>query len=114
MEADGKIMGARRKEALGMDRLMRLFLRSNNLTARLNTQRVFDAWDEVSGVRDYTLNKFYRDGRLFVTVSSSMVRSHLEFQKQSIVEAINDFLGKDSLFDSEYPLVGFVRELIIK
>lgn len=114
MDTDGKIMGARRQQALGMDKLMRLFLRSNNLTARLNTQRVFDAWDEVSGVRDYTLNKFYRDGKLFVTVSSSMVRSHLEFQKPSIVEAINDFLRKDSLFDSEYSLVGFVEELIIR
>ena len=44
-----KIKGVPRKEAVGMDILMKLFIRQNGLSARLNTQRVFDAWDAVSG-----------------------------------------------------------------
>jgi len=109
-----KIKGTPRKEALGMDQMMRMFIRSNGLTASLNTQRVFDAWDAVSGVKDYTLRRFFRDGKLYVTVSSSMIRSHLEFQKESMVKAMNEHLEKDSLFDGNYQKVGFVKELILK
>lgn len=109
-----KIKGVPRKEAIGMDILMKLFLRQNGLSARLNTQRVFDAWDAISGASRYTLNRFYRDGRLFVTVSSSMLRSHLELQRRQLVEALNEHLRNDSMFDQECKLVGFVKELIIK
>ena len=114
MEEFRKIKGTPRKEAVGMDAMMKLFLHHYNLSPRLNTQRVFDAWDAVSGLKDLTLNKFYRDGKLFVSVSSSMVRSHVEFQKADMVRAINEHLREDSLFDKECTLVGYVKELIIK
>ena len=69
-----KIKGIPRKEALPMGTLVPMFVRARGLSAELNTQRVFAAWDEVSGIKDFTLRKFYRDGKLFVTISSSMVR----------------------------------------
>ena len=95
----GKIKGVPRNEALGMGQMVPLFVRARGLSAGLNTMRVFSAWDEVSGVKDFTLRKFYRDGKLFVTLSSSMVRTHIELQKDSILQAVNSFLEKDSLFD---------------
>ena len=93
----GKIKGVPRKEALGMDQMVPLFVR-----------------DEVSGVKDFTLRKFYRDGKLFVTLSSSMVRTHIELQKDSILQAVNSFLEKDSLFDKSCSKVGLVKEIILK
>ena len=110
----GKIKGVPRKEALGMDQMVPLFVRSGGLSAGLNTMRVFSAWDEVSGVKDFTLRKFYRDGKLFVTLSSSMVRTHIELQKDSILQAVNSFLEKDSLFDKSCSKVGLVKEIILK
>lgn len=109
-----KIKGIPRKEALPMGTLVPMFLRARGLSVELNTQRVFAAWDEVSGIKDFTLRKFYRDGKLYVTISSSMVRSHLEFQKDSILVAINEFLGKDTLFDKTCSKVGLVKEIILK
>ena len=109
-----KIKGVPRKEALGMDQIVPQYIRAMKLSAGLNTQRVFAAWDEVSGVKDYTLRKYYRDGKLHVTLSSSMVRSHLEFQKDAILLAVNDFLRKDGLFVKDYDKVGFVKEIILK
>lgn len=97
-----------------MEQLIPLFIRSLKLSAGLNTQRVFAAWDAVSGVSAYTLRKFYRDGKLYVTISSSMVRSHLEFQKPALVQAMNAFLEKDDLFVKDYDKVGYVKELILK
>ena len=54
------------------------------------------------------------DGKLYVTISSSMIRSHLEFQKPSLIQAMNRFLEKDELFVKDYDKVGFVKELILK
>ena len=109
-----KIKGTPRKEALGMDQLVPMFVRAMKLDAGLNTQRVFLAWDEISGVRDFTLRRFYRDGKLYVTLSSSMVRTHLEFQKEALLRAVNEFLEKDDLFVKDGGKVGFVKEIILK
>ncbi len=109
-----KIKGTPRKEALGMDQLIPLYIRALKLSAGLNTQRVFAAWDAVSGLSGQTLRKFYRDGKLYVTISSSMLRNHLEFQKPALIQAINRFLEEDELFVKDYEKVGFVKELILK
>ena len=109
-----KIKGIPRKEALGMDEIVPMYIRAMKLSAGLNTQRVFAAWDEVSGVKDYTLRRFYRDGKLYITLSSSMVRSHLEFQKDAVLLALNAVLEKDRLFVKDNDKVGFVKEIILK
>lgn len=109
-----KIKGTPRKEALGMDQIVPMYIRAMKLSAGLNTQRVFAAWDAVSGVKDFTLRKFYRDGKLYVTLSSSMVRTHVELQKDSILQAVNSFLEKDGLFDKTCSKVGLVKEIILK
>lgn len=109
-----KIKGTPRKEAIPMGDLIPLFVRSRGLSPGLNTQRIFAAWDEVSGVKDFTLRRFFRDGKLFVTLSSSMVRSHVEFQKDSILSSLNAFLEKDPLFDKTCQRVGMVKEIILK
>ena len=97
-----------------MEQLIPLYIRALRLSAGLNTQRVFEAWDAVSGVSGLTLRKFYRDGKLYVTLSSSMLRSHLEFQKPALIQAMNNYLANDDLFVKDYEKVGYVKELILK
>mgnify|MGYP002626470058 CR=1 FL=1 len=97
-----------------MDQMVPMFVRAFKLTAGLNTQRVFAAWDEVSGAKDFTLGKFYRAGKLHITLSSSMVRNHLEFQKDAILQAINSILKNDKLFSQDCEKVGFVKEIILR
>ena len=46
--------------------------------------------------------------------SINIVRSHLEFQKDSILVAVNEFLEKDTLFDKTCSKVGLVKEIILK
>ena len=97
-----------------MDEMVPMFIRAFRLDTGLNTQRVFAAWDAVSGAKDFTLRRFFRDGKLFITLSSSMVRTHLGFQKQAILQAMNSFLEKDKLFSPDNPKAGFVKEIILK
>ena len=103
-----------RKTAISVEKALKAYLRQAHLTPGLNTQRVFAAWDEASGAGSVTVRKFFRDGKLYITVGSSVIRSQLLFQKQGLIEKMNDILSRDMLFDREDTTVGFVKELILK
>ena len=103
-----------RKEAVGMDQIVSQYIKSMKLAAGLNTQRVFAAWDACSGAGAFTLKRFFRDGKLYITLSSSVVRSQLYFQRDLLIEKMNAFLSQVELFTSDNKTVGFIRELILK
>lgn len=103
-----------RKKPLSMEEVVSMYIKSMKLSSGLNTQRIFAAWDEASGAAPFTLKKFFRDGRLYITLSSSVIRNQLSFQKDSILEKINEILSKDELFTKDDERVSFVNELILK
>ena len=102
-----------RKEAVGMDQVLQEFIRSMKLTSGLNTQRVFAAWDACSGAAPYTLKRFYRGGKLYITLSSSVIRNQLYFQTEALVEKMNAFLAEDTLYTTEEGSAP-IQQLILK
>jgi len=106
--------GLHRKQAVGMPELIDMYIRSMKIEAGLNTQRVFAAWDEASGASASTIRKFYRGGTLYVTLSSSMVRSGLDIRKEVIRLKMNDLLSKDELFVKDYEKVSYVQNIVLK
>ena len=103
-----------RKEAVSMEDVVERFIKSMKLAAGLNTQRVFAAWDACSGAGPYTLKRFYRGGKLYITLTSSVIRNQLSFQKDALVEKMNAFLSQDALFTDDNRTVGYIQELILK
>lgn len=103
-----------RKEAVGMDKIVSEYIKSMKIAAGLNTQRVFAAWDACSGAGPFTLRRFYRGGKLYITLNSSVLRSQLVLQKQQLIEKMNAFLQQDALFTPDNKTVGFIQELILK
>ena len=103
-----------RKEAVSMDLVVKEYIKSMRLAAGLNTQRVFAAWDACSGAGEFTLKRFYRDGKLYITLNSSVIRNQLHFQKAELVEKMNRFLSQDTLFTEDNRTVGYIQELILK
>lgn len=97
-----------------MDEVVKQYIKSMKLAAGLNTQRIFAAWDACSGAGEFTLKRFFRDGKLYITLSSSVVRNQLHFQKEDLVEKMNRFLSEDNLFTEDNRTVGYIRELILK
>ena len=93
---------------------MTAYLKASGLVAGMNTHRIFAAWDEASGAACHTLKRFFRNGRLTVTVNSSVVCSQLQFQKQALIDRMNLILEKDAMFIKDDATVGFVKELVIK
>ena len=103
-----------RKEAMGMDQLVRQYIKSMKPAAGLNTQRIFAAWDACSGAGPFTLRRYFRGGRLYITLNSSVIRSQLYFQRKELVDKMNEYLSKDELFTEDNLTVNFIQELILK
>ena len=103
-----------RKEAVSMEQVVDQFIKQMKLAAGLNTQRIFAAWDACSGAGPFTLKRFYRGGKLYITLSSSVIRNQLSFQREALIEKMNAFLAEDTLFTADNRTVGFVQELILK
>lgn len=103
-----------RKEAVGMDKVVQEFIKSMKLAAGLNTQRIYAAWDACSGAGPYTLKRFFRGGKLYITLSSSVIRNQLYFQRAVLIEKMNAYLSQDSLFTADNKSVGFITDLILR
>lgn len=103
-----------RKTAVSLSEAIQEYLKAAKLSAGLNTQRIFAAWDAASGAGRYTVRRFFRDGKLYITVDSSVVRSQLSFQRDTLIEKINALLVQDELFTQDDARVGIVKELILK
>lgn len=107
-------MGSRiaRREAISVGDAILEALRSSRLGSAHNTQRIYEAWDKVSGAGKLTLKRFFRDGKLYVTLSSSAARGMLLMQKDVLIAGINAELDKDPLYyDND---TDPVRELILR
>ena len=103
-----------RKEAVGMEELISQYIRSMNLSSGLNRQRVFAAWNEVSGAAAYTVSQFFKNGVLYCSLSSSMVRNRLYFMKDDLVKLINDRLLEDELFTPNPDGKDYVKDIVLK
>ncbi|MBO7071751.1 MAG: DUF721 domain-containing protein [Bacteroidales bacterium] len=103
-----------RKEALGMDEIVARYIKSMKLAAGLNTHRIYEAWDACSGAARFTLKRFFKGGKLYITLSSSVVRNQLYFQRDLLVEKMNAYLSGDPLFTPDNRSVSFIQELILK
>jgi len=102
-----------RKNALPLVEVFKQMFVESGAKASHNTQRIFSAWDAVSGAGQFTIKRFFRDGKLFITLSSSVVCSQLSMQKDVLLKKINAILAGDELFIGQ-DVEGPVKELILK
>lgn len=112
--ADSKHIRLTRKQALSMDEVIGMYIKSMKISSGLNTQCIFSAWNEASGAEAFTVRRFFRDGKLYVTLNSSVVRNQLSFQRDALVEKMNEILSHDELFARDDERVSYIKELILK
>ena len=96
-----------------MGELVENFIMEMKLASGLNRQRVMEAWNAVSGAQRYTVDIFLKDGVLYCTLGSSMVRNQLYFQKDVLLGQINEYLDSDTLFvkEGDGP---YIKELVLR
>ena len=98
MAYDNKDNRLRRKEAVGMDRLVQDFIREMKIASGVNKCRAAEAWNQVSGASRYTLDVNLDKGILYVTLNSSVARNQLYFQRDVLLQKMNEFLDNDPIF----------------
>jgi len=78
--------------------ILQEFIKEEHLEDGLQRVRIFRTWDLVVGEAGAraTTNKFFRDGILYCTINSSIVRTQLYYRKDDIVVMMNKMLN-DSL-----------------
>lgn len=104
----------RRHEAVGMDELVGQFIRDMKLASGLNRRRAAEAWTAVSGAGNHTLDVYLDKGVMTCTLSSSVVRNQLFFQKDYLVGKLNEYLAADELFVRENKDEAIVKTLILR
>lgn len=87
-----------RKEAVGMETLVSQFIREMKLSSGINQVRVTEAWNTASGASRYTLAVSYVGTYVYVTLSSSMARNQLYYQREALMQKMNEMLAADTLF----------------
>lgn len=100
------------KRALPISDVLKLMIARGGASATHNAQRIYIAWNEASGAGESTIRRYYRDGRLIITLNSSVVRSSLLFQKDTLIKKINALVSQDSLFIGDGAQA--VKELVLK
>lgn len=106
--------GLRRKDAVGMDLLVKEFIREMKLSSGINRQRAIAAWNAVSGAAGYTVDVSFDRGVMCCVIASSVVRNQLYFQRESLIARLNDFLEHDELFVRGRGDGPLVRNLILR
>ena len=103
-----------RKKTLPIEDAVGMYIREMRRAAGLNTRCIFSAWDKCSEAEKYTTRRYFRDGKLYITLSSSVVRDRLRYRSEEMILRMNKALEEDELFTKDDPRVGFVKELILK
>ena len=103
-----------RKNAVPLSAAILEYLKEAHLTTGLNTRRIFSAWDAVSGAAPFTIKRYFRSGKLYITLNSSVVRNQLKPRKEFLLEQLNDRLARDEFFDRDDINASWVEEIVLK
>ena len=81
--------------------LLNEFLQENKLDTKLKERDLIDSWEEFMGktISRATRKIYIKDGKLFVVISSSVIRNELYMLKQEIVRKLNEKVGEDIITD---------------
>ncbi len=86
----------RRKSVQSMKEIIDEFFNENrHLQHGLNNERLIQSWGEVTGpgVSGYTTNLLIRNGTLFVSLSSSVLKNELMMMKEALIRRLNEHVG---------------------
>ena len=80
-------------------------LDSYHLKERVNEMRLKENWGKIFGkmISKYTSHLGVRNAKLFLTVESASLRQELSFNKEKMIERINEFIAP-----------GFIKEIVLR
>jgi hypothetical protein len=87
----------RRRETENIKDLIQEFLKLRKLDKPLFEKKIVNAWSKVLGenISEYTTDIIVRNRKLYVTLSSSVLRHDLFLSRDEIMQSLNKYVGCD-------------------
>jgi len=87
----------RHNESNSIEELIAVFLKENNLTKGLRQIDIKQIWKEQmgNGVASYTNKLELKGDLLIIYLNSSVLRSEFNYEKQKIIDMMNEALGEN-------------------
>lgn len=87
----------RRKNTEKISDILSQVLKQNNLDERLYETKVVNSWPVVLGenIMKYTTNIYFHNKKLYVQLSSSVLRQELFLTREEIKNSLNKHVGID-------------------
>jgi hypothetical protein len=72
-------------------------LEAYKLRGKFNQKKIIQSWERVMGktIANRTDAVFFKDEKLIVKLSSSVLREELSFSKNKIIQLLNDDIGEE-------------------
>lgn len=86
----------RKKNTENISEILQEFFNENEtLKQKIAQNRAVRGWNELLGktISSYTTNIYFRNGILYVYLSSSVLRSELSLAKDRLIKNLNDYAG---------------------
>ncbi len=89
-------MSKRKNDFISVKDIMQEMLQENKLQKGIDQVNVKEAWESVmgKGVNGYTDEVVFKNGTLFIRLSSATLREELSYGKDKIIAMLNEKLGK--------------------
>lgn len=87
----------RRKNTEKISDILHLVLKQNQMDDKLYETRVISSWPLVLGenIMQYTTNLYFNNKKLYVKLSSSVLRHELFLTREEIKQSLNKHVGVD-------------------
>ena len=91
----------KRTEAKNIGQIINDLLKQENLDVALDEHRASALWPQIvgDGVNRYTITRNVKDGVMTVHLSSASLANELMLNRASIVQRINEALGREIIRD---------------
>ena len=78
---------------------IKLFLKSSKLKGGIQAMQIADAWEKIMGktIAKYTDKIEIINNTLFITSSVAPLKNELLYQKEKIIERVNEALGERTI-----------------
>ncbi len=111
MSKDNRIA---RKYPIAIRQAIQEWLVSEGLGPAYNANIVCRVWNEVSGMSHYTDRTFFKDGTLYVSLTSSVARSRMQPMRKQLAERLNEVLFEDEMFIRGQAFTRYVNQIILR
>ena len=91
----------RKKGVSSLEDLLKKMSNRPKLKKKLDGVEAMDQLDEILGnnLKKYVTDKYFKNGVIYICLSSSVLRNELSMQKQGLISSVNQSIGKKLVKD---------------